>query len=491
MIKTTKRTLTILLAVLMIFGLLATAALGNQSHPFTDLPSNPYGHDSVQFLWERGIMQGTSSTQFSPHSTLTRAMVATILHRVAGEPQTTFSNVFTDVPNGRGYSVPIVWAQENGVVQGVGGGRFAPNDTLTREQLLAMMHRYAVSRGFDVSVPANVQAHENTSGWAREYARWGVHNGFLHHTWSPNANASRIDTAIFIHRFMIHYGLAQPIGDIDTLTRNGATWRELHNQGFSRRDIQDAFDREMIRLVNNLRRSYGLPEFIVNATLGNVARLRAEEDTRYGVHPIPHTSHTTGLAFTDHFNAMTGLNIEFAGENLGAGTMNPQQTLNMWLNSPGHRNFIFVGHHSAGDWVAFTGITQIGVGMDFNMTHPINPYNHAVWALWLSTDDIDAGPHTVTFDFGFDNQRQVVNNVAHGTTPTPPTIPSRQGWQFITWWPEIGPVRQDTTFTAIWEPVQIPTVTARFVFNVPNFAHIDHNVNVCKIGNNPVSQRRY
>ena len=380
----------------MLVGLLAPSALGNQRHPFTDVSVQ---HDAaVQFLWERGIMVGTSSTQFSPNANLTRAMVATILYRVAGEPQQSFNNVFTDVPSGRWYSVPISWAHANNVVQGVTSTRFAPNDNLTREQLAAMTFRYAQSNGWDVSFDSRWQAPPNTSTWAISYVQWAVERGFMPvnngNVLAPNATATRGETANFIHLFMVRYNVDRPVnppqggnqqpptGNIDTLTQNGATLGQLLDAGVSRSEIQGAFNREMIRLVNNIRREHGLWEFTVNPTLGNVAQLRAEESMRHN--SGTHTSETTGLDFTNHFTAMTGLPTELAAENLSAGHMTPQGAFNGWLASPGHRNFIFSGHHSAGAWAPMVSINQIGVGFDFDQ-NVTSPWGGTRFTLWLST----------------------------------------------------------------------------------------------------------
>ena len=182
---------------------LGTAPVGNT--PFADVRFSDWFHDAVVHVYGRDIMRGTSATAFSPNDTLTRAMVATILYRMAGEPPASFRQAFSDVSAGQWYSVPVTWANDAGIVQGVGGGRFSPNDRLTREQLSAMMHRYAVSRGYDVSVPANVTAPAETSGWAMEYVRWAVHNNFIL-TGSPGTHATRAETANFVFRFDVRYG---------------------------------------------------------------------------------------------------------------------------------------------------------------------------------------------------------------------------------------------------------------------------------------------
>jgi len=171
------------------------------STPFTDIWHGAPYSDAVRYVFEQDIMRGTSETTFSPNSTLTRAMVATILHRMAEEPDTAFRPGFDDVVAGRWYSDAVTWANDIGIVQGVGGGRFAPNAQLTIEQLSAMMYRFAQEQGFDMSVPANVTAPSETSAWAVQYVRWAVHYHLLILGTNPRADASRGETALVVYQF--------------------------------------------------------------------------------------------------------------------------------------------------------------------------------------------------------------------------------------------------------------------------------------------------
>jgi len=270
------------------------------------------------------------------------------------------------------------------------GNQFAPNRYAARQEFAAMMYRYAMNMmGLTDTGQASQQWAQFTdrgqiADWAYQAMRWinfhGIITGRTTTLLAPTETLTRAEAAMIFMRFMNLGGGA----DIDALTRDGATWRELLDLGFNRVEIQGAFEREMIRLVNNLRRQYGLWEFTANDALGNIARLRAEESVRH--ESFTHRSETTGLEHTDHARAM-GVNVYFAGENLSGGRMTVQGTLYGWLNSPLHRNFIFVGHHSAGDWVNFRNINQIGVGFDFNADHA--EWNYTRFALWLSSDGMN------------------------------------------------------------------------------------------------------
>jgi len=155
-----KRIIGLLLVIGMVLGMFTAGALATegdgeeagllQALPFTDVSVDDWYYTAVRYVFENDIMRGTSETAFSPNGTLTRAMVATILYRLEQEPSVVFQQIFDDVAPGRWYSYAVTWAYDTGIVQGVGGGRFAPNDALTREQLAVMMHRLAQDRNYDV-----------------------------------------------------------------------------------------------------------------------------------------------------------------------------------------------------------------------------------------------------------------------------------------------------------------------------------------------------
>jgi len=156
-------------------------------------------------------MQGTTATTFAPTATLTRAQVATILWRMAGEPAVTHRPDFGDVPAGRWYSVPVIWALDAGIVTGTGPGTFAPGTNITREAFATMMYRYARYTGEDSTVPgtfnlAQFTDHANVSSWAAEEMRWAVHNGLItgatETTLAPQGTANRAQCATILMRYV-------------------------------------------------------------------------------------------------------------------------------------------------------------------------------------------------------------------------------------------------------------------------------------------------
>ncbi|MCL2368463.1 MAG: S-layer homology domain-containing protein [Oscillospiraceae bacterium] len=204
--KWSKKTISILLAICMVFSVLTVGALAVedemqlQSLPFTDVTAGDWFYNAVRHVYP-DIMRGTGATHFSPHSSLNRAMVATILHRIADEPPVPFRPIFNDVGPGEWYSVPITWGYDEQVMFGMGGGRFAPGDQITGEQLATMMHRYAGNNGLNTTVPATVTAPAGTSDWAVEAVRWALYNEFFRAGMNLQTHASRAETAYFVYQF--------------------------------------------------------------------------------------------------------------------------------------------------------------------------------------------------------------------------------------------------------------------------------------------------
>lgn len=176
--------------------------------PFTDVPASAWYYDAVRFVYERGMMAGTGNNQFSPNVTTTRAMIVTILYRLENQPAAGSAN-FTDVPAGQWYTSPIAWAAANGIVGGYGDGRFGPNDTITREQMAAILYRYAQFKGYDVSNTGDLSRYADASqvsDWARTAIGWanaqGLITGNTATTLNPTGSATRAEVATILMRFV-------------------------------------------------------------------------------------------------------------------------------------------------------------------------------------------------------------------------------------------------------------------------------------------------
>ena len=178
---------------------------------FTDVSETAWYKNSVDYAVEHGLMNGTGTNTFEPESTMTRAMLVTVLWRYAGAPKPG-ANPFTDVPNGKWYTDAVAWAAENGVVNGVGDGKFEPDGSVTREQMATILYRYAQKVGIDTSKHTELSAFPDASrvsAYARAPMQWSVAEGVIGGSrengqdWlNPQGNATRAEVATILMRFI-------------------------------------------------------------------------------------------------------------------------------------------------------------------------------------------------------------------------------------------------------------------------------------------------
>ena len=155
-----------------------TPALGHKCAAYTDIPTD-WAKEGICFVIENGLMVGTTSTTFAPKDTLTRAMLVTVLYRMAGSPAVNAPSGFADVDDGQWYSDAIAWAAANGIVNGVGNNRFAPSEPVTREQLAAIFFRYAKAEAPEADVLSGYPDAESVSTYARDAMAWAVSTGLV------------------------------------------------------------------------------------------------------------------------------------------------------------------------------------------------------------------------------------------------------------------------------------------------------------------------
>ena len=178
---------------------------------YFDVKPGSWYEQSVQYATEHGLMNGTGSNTFEPESTMTRAMLVTVLWRYANAPKPG-ANPFTDVPNGKWYTDAVAWAAENGVVNGVGDGKFEPDGSVTREQMATILYRYAQKVGIDTSKHTELSAFPDASrvsAYARASMQWIVAEGVIGGSrengqdWlNPQGNATRAEVATILMRFI-------------------------------------------------------------------------------------------------------------------------------------------------------------------------------------------------------------------------------------------------------------------------------------------------
>lgn len=175
--------------------------------PFWDV-GNHWGVDGIRFVYERGLMRGVSDYKFDPEGYLSRAMLVTILYRMEGEPAAATAT-YGDVPANTWYTNAVAWASANGIVNGVGDNKYAPNANITRDEMATMMLRYAKYKGYDTTATMDLGSYAD-QGQVREWAyramQWaggtGLITGRTAATLAPQGTATRAETATILMRFL-------------------------------------------------------------------------------------------------------------------------------------------------------------------------------------------------------------------------------------------------------------------------------------------------
>ena len=178
------------------------------SLPFKDVKTADWFYNDVKYVYDKGIMAGTAADVFAPNATTTRAMIVTILYRLEGSPAVTGTSAFVDVPAGQWYTDAVNWAAANQIVKGTSATTFAPNDSITREQMAAILYRYAQYKGYDVTKKADLSGYSDNSqvsAYAKDALAWAnaakLINGVTNTTLAPQGNATRAQVSAILHRF--------------------------------------------------------------------------------------------------------------------------------------------------------------------------------------------------------------------------------------------------------------------------------------------------
>lgn len=176
--------------------------------PFTDL-SGHWAAEAITYVYGNGLMNGTSDTTFAPDESLNRAMLATILYRLSGEPAARGEGkTFMDVAPDTWYTSAVAWASANSIVSGVGDGKFAPTQAITREELATMLYRYAKYSKLDTSAKGDLSKFadgDQIAAWASDAMAWAVGAGLISgktaNVIDPTGTATRAEMATILMRF--------------------------------------------------------------------------------------------------------------------------------------------------------------------------------------------------------------------------------------------------------------------------------------------------
>ncbi|MBQ3757415.1 MAG: S-layer homology domain-containing protein [Oscillospiraceae bacterium] len=207
-----KKAISILLCAALIAACCAASVGATSLHPFSDVVPGSWYEQGVLYAYEKGIMVGTSNTEFSPNADTTRAMIVTILYRLEGSPDVESTDAFTDVPADEWYADAVAWAAQEGIVNGYGNGKFGPQDSITRQQLATILCRYTAYKGASVSASGWASSYPDVgsvSAWAVAAMQWAVREGYI--TGSlingqvfllPETSASRAQIAAILTRYL-------------------------------------------------------------------------------------------------------------------------------------------------------------------------------------------------------------------------------------------------------------------------------------------------
>ena len=180
---------------------------GEEPLPFEDVPEGSWYYDAVRYVYEKGLYAGTSETEFSPAESMERGMITTVLHRLAGCPPVEYAHIFTDVPDGTWYTDGTIWAGQNEIVSGTGNQLFEPGEDVARQQIAAILYRYAQYVGADVSARGSLDAFsdaDQVAAWAVDAVSWASACGIIQGDEGrilPNNGATRAEVAIMVQRF--------------------------------------------------------------------------------------------------------------------------------------------------------------------------------------------------------------------------------------------------------------------------------------------------
>ena len=181
---------------------------------FDDVNKDDWFYDYVKDAFENGLISGMDENHFGPYITTTRGMIATLVHRLEGTPQTDFDSAYPDVLDNHYYTEAVDWGTEYKVLWGYGNGLYGPEDLVTREQLVSILYRYANYKGLDTSIKGDLSAFtdaDNITGYALPGMKWAVANGLIagrtSDTLEPTAHATRAEVVtIFVKLHRLIYG---------------------------------------------------------------------------------------------------------------------------------------------------------------------------------------------------------------------------------------------------------------------------------------------
>lgn len=249
-------------ALLLLSVFVSIVPTASAAMPFTDVPSTSNYYEAIEYCYDHGIMNGTTSTTFAPTTALSRAMFVTVLYRMSGSSMQRAPTGFTDVPSGAYYYYAVGWAQYYGIVNGVSSTSFEPNTNVTREQAITILYRYATSyKGYSYNLLSSSYAstlndYSSISSYARTAVNWALNCGIVSETTSyfyPKSLTLRQLCAEYLFRYLTKVqgrGKAYSIRSLSPGTASDIAWH-ISSMGYSTCTGYDLTAREMKFALRN------------------------------------------------------------------------------------------------------------------------------------------------------------------------------------------------------------------------------------------------
>ena len=192
-----------LAALILCLGLSVTASAAETDTGFSDVAADAWYAEAAVYCRDNGLMNGTTATTFSPNATMTRAQLCAVLYRMAGSPEMTGRDAFTDTPDGAWYEDAVLWAVRNRIMSGYTASTFGPHDPITREQLAAILWRYAGSPA--VAGSTSFADESDIASWAASAVDWAQESGYISgvggNRFDPDGTATRAQVAVILMRY--------------------------------------------------------------------------------------------------------------------------------------------------------------------------------------------------------------------------------------------------------------------------------------------------
>lgn len=461
--KQAKRFLSVLLSLCLVLGMIPSTVFAASSNlPFTDVNATNWYYDAVQYAYEKGMMNGTSTTTFSPNDTTTRGMIVTILHRMEGTPAAV-GTAFTDVPASQWYSDAISWASANGIVSGYGNGTFGPGDPITREQMAAILNRYATYKGYDTGTASSISGFSDASqvsSYAVEPMGWAVGNGLIsgtgNNTLAPKGNATRAQVATILMRFCENIANKAPDTTVD---KTYTVMFDLNYGSNTQYDMKIVKEGETVSKPSNPSRSgYSFSGWYVEKSGGKQFDFKTGITSDLTLYAHWSSNSSSGGDGGSYIPPATNYSVTFE-TNGGSSVVSQIVREGMTATEPDapiKEGSTFVG------WYTDVALTAV---YDFSTPVTSNIILYAKWSENNTTPPPDTY-HTVTFDSngGTPVPSQSVIAGGHAVQPADPT---KTGYVFNGWYTDSAltmlydfstSVTEDITLYGNWIVVDV-TIT--------------------------------